>query len=76
LAAKFEGYKTTTDRTPIKLKHYEVSKGYLWIFLGLLSGFGFGLPPVILGKTSFYGVVIRSMMGTGSLAFTIALISI
>jgi hypothetical protein len=37
------------------LKHYVPKKGYKWVIMALASGIGFGLLPVILGKSSFYG---------------------
>jgi MFS family permease len=45
----------------------------LWIFLALGAGISFGLGPVILGKTSFYGFPVSALLFNGVLGITLLL---
>jgi hypothetical protein len=58
-------------RQAIKFNHFEAKKGYKWAILALIAGMLFGLQPVILGKSSYYGVSARIMFGCGGLIFSI-----
>ena len=61
-ASKEESTKVVPSKL---LKNFKVSKGFAWILLSLLSGFCFGLQPLILGDISTIGFDVRALMNWG-----------